>query len=76
MTVYHAGECRVLKYARWADDVTAQWGELRVPVQHGPVEDTFHAKKISIMLDRHLIIINPIEDETDQEVSETLVESR
>lgn len=75
-SVWHAEEMRYLKHVVWLDDDLHAWGEYVWP----PVREGDHlmvramlAKRILIMPDRRLIVINPLEDdefvETLQQVS-------
>lgn len=65
-SIYHAEECRLLRYVLWIDSDTAQWCDVVQPmklVDGELVTHTHQARKIAIYEDRRLVIINPIADE-------------
>ena len=72
-TVYHAEECRVLKQVVWIDDETAQWWEHLEPVRvegHEIPGRLCRARKILILPEHRLVIINPLEDELQTEIKD------
>ena len=63
--VYHAEECALLKHVLWIDTDSAQWAEAVEPyrVVDGELLLSVHqARKIDILADQRLVVINPIED--------------
>lgn len=73
--VFHVGEGREVKLCIWVDDETKQWCEYIEPVQpsfrdpYGARTRTGQAKKIDIMPERGIILIDPIEDDETQPVT-------
>ena len=83
--VWHVPRCQVLRHVVWVDDSTHQWAQYlvdqfgRLTPQFGPngpepVRKVFQAKRIKIMVDRRLVLIDPIDDpdaeKDDQEVDQ------
>lgn len=70
--VLHVPTCRTLKNVVWVDDETAQWGEFTGKVSGFHWEEATHqAKKIVILPQRQLILIDPVEDADDQDIVTT-----
>lgn len=62
-TTYHAERCQVLRHVTWVDDETRQWGEYMEPYRHVDgrlLQRVNNAKRILILPDRKLIVINPV----------------
>ena len=75
LTTYHAEECRVLKYVRWVDPVTAKYEEVAWPlsVENGQIQGRVtQAKTIVVLPGQRLVIINPVEDETERALTDAL----
>jgi hypothetical protein len=75
--VYHAEECRELKCVVWLDDETCEYCCVLFParcVNGHVVTETFKARKIDIYCDRKFVIINPIEDADDENISDCIGE--
>lgn len=65
--ILHVPTCRSLKRVVWVDDETAQWGELTGNTVGFYWEEVTHqAKKIVILPQRRLILIDPVDDADDQ----------
>lgn len=71
--VWHVPRCQMLRHVVWADDGTHQWGEYAFDrmgphmANLGPygleqMINVFQAKQIKIMVDRRLVLIDPIDD--------------
>lgn len=62
-TTYHAERCQVLPHVVWVDDETRCWAQHVLPLQavDGALRTQVRvAKRILIMRDRRLVIINPV----------------
>lgn len=70
--VLHVPTCKMLKNVVWVNDETAQWAELTGNARgHYWEEVTHQAKKIVILPQRRLILIDPVDDADDQDTVTT-----
>jgi hypothetical protein len=62
-TTYHAERCAVLRGMVWVDQELKRWAQYVLPyrMKNGALAvEEFEAKKILILVDRKLIVINPV----------------
>ena len=62
-TTYHAERCQVVNHVVWVDDSSRCWAQYVTPyeMQNGALRQRTHvAKRILILPDRRLVIINPV----------------
>lgn len=62
-TTYHAERCQVLRDVVWVDDEARCWAQYVRPFEavNGVLRTKVHAaKRILILLERKLIVINPV----------------
>lgn len=67
--VYHAEKCCVLRKVMWVDDETAQWCEGLAVVNGTLMTRVKQAKKIAIIVERRLVVINPVDDARDETIA-------
>ncbi len=66
--VFHVPTSKFLHYAHWVDDELSIWRESDLPIRYvgNEIAGTTHfAKRIELLIESRLILIDPIED-TDQ----------
>lgn len=67
--VYHAPTCKALRDVVWVDDSTHRWASIArttngILISDGEIAVNEHqAKKILVMVDKRLIIIDPVDDQ-------------
>jgi hypothetical protein len=69
--VYDAEAMRFLKDVVWVDDMEAMYGKLKEPISvvNGElVLETHRARRIVIYPSRRLVVVNPVEDEADEQI--------
>lgn len=62
--VWHAEQCAELKGVVWVDDECARYGKFHVPLRvigNEVLIEPYQAKRILIIPDSKLVIINPVE---------------
>ncbi len=68
---YDAKTCRMVKVVVWVDDETAQWGRY-LPPKPGAYEldlETVQEDRITIYLDRRLVVFNEVDDSEQAQAS-------
>ncbi len=63
--VYHCTQARMLTHVVWVDDVLRQWCDIDMPMRpmgDGVAKTVHQANAIRIMVDRGLVLIDPIAD--------------
>lgn len=63
--VYHCTQARMLTHVVWVDDVLRQWCDIDMPMRpmgDGVAKTVHQASAIRIMVDRGLVLIDPVAD--------------
>lgn len=72
-TVYHCERCEVLSRVIWIDTGTLEWAEMGCSLIFCVCVDEFKAKKMRVIADGKMILINPLDDVADAEKDEHTV---
>lgn len=75
-TIFHVPHCKQLKWVVWVDDERLQWGEYPSREQmmshariYGELPIEVHqAERIAIVPSKRLVLINPIDDDEDEDI--------